>query len=117
MAEATAERKRRQRSRLRRLRRWLLADLGQTNPPPGKGSDPAGDSSSLPTARLVLSTVEALDASGNVVTFQASSLPLGADCDVRVHYQDGIALRAGGDVGDRARRAEFVTFDPKPLLD
>jgi hypothetical protein len=37
MAEATADKKTtRRRSQLRRLRRWLLADLGQSHPPPGK---------------------------------------------------------------------------------
>ncbi len=68
-----------------------------------------------PTVWVQVDKVEAFDSQGNRVTFQASNLPLGADCEVLVHYHDVVKVKGNTkDVGDSGRLAEFFEFDPAP---
>ena len=77
--------------------------------------DKIGTGGGGPVAQLIVSTLEAVDSKGNVVSFQASDEPLGADMVAIIHYHDQIPLQNGKlDVGDAGRRAEFVDFNPAP---
>ena len=106
-----------------RLRAEVLQneDVGNVVNPTGltlgltaNGDD--GGSASVVRVR-VASLVGGVDSSGNEVRFQASSLPLGADCVVRVHYYHQVPYNANfGSVvlSDQSRVHQFLVFDPAP---
>lgn len=85
-----------------------------TNPNLGRAAD-GSDGGSAQTLRVMVSNISVTDASGNDVSFRGSSLPLGADCQVRVHYYNYVPYSSGSlAVTDESRKLEFALFDPAP---
>lgn len=77
------------------------------------------DGGSATTVRVQVASLTAFDSQGNEVSFQASDLPLGADCTVRVHYYHNIPYNSAFGsfrVSDAGRITSFVVFDPEPPL-
>jgi len=84
----------------------------------GVGQVPGGgDGGSNPTARLRVASLTTLDSQGNPVSFEASSLPLGADAQVKVHYYQSVPFDinfGSTSLSDSGRRGEFLEIDPAP---
>lgn len=84
----------------------------------GVGQAPGGgDGGNRPTARLRVAALTTLDSQGNPVSFQKSDLPLGADCEVKVHYYENVPFDinfGNTSLSDSSRRAEFLEIDPEP---
>ena len=77
------------------------------------------DGGELPIVRVRVASLTAEDSTGNVVSLQASDLPLGEDLNMYVRYYEHVrySTSAGqGEVSDSERRAEFMVFDPAPPL-
>ena len=93
---------------------------GDTNFP-GVGLAPDGSqgesASSYPIATIRVATVApAFDSLGRPVSFQASTLPQGADCVLRAYYYERVRFLVGGTaVTDAANRREFLRVEPKPV--
>ena len=80
-----------------------------------EGHPKLGEGGEGATSILVLSRVSGTDSKGNVVTMQGSTIePLGIECEAKIHYHDQIVLPGNNDVGDAARRDEFLRFTPAP---
>ena len=86
---------------------------------PALGLTPQGDDGgSASTVRVrVASLVGGVDSLGNPVSFLASALPEGEDCEVRVHYYQHVAYSDGSaTVSDAGRIRQFLQIDPEPPL-
>lgn len=101
-----------------RVRAEVLLDEGVVNNiggTPALGRTPAGDDGGSNTvARVRISSIDSgRDSTGNPVAFVASSLPLGQDCTVRVHYYQNVPYVGQGFAVDDSRRVEeFAAIEP-----
>jgi hypothetical protein len=106
-----------------RIRAEVVANLdvgtvvGDTNYPSLGIATDGSDGGNATMARVRVSHLGTLDSNSNPIEFQASDLPLGADCSVRVHYYENVpySTQYGNYVvTDNARRPAFVSVDPPP---
>ena len=86
---------------------------------PVLGLDANGtDAGNAPTVRVKVASLTYTEpGTGAKYSFQASDLPLGADCTVRVHYYENVPYNSNfgsAAVTDTARRNEFLVVDPAP---